>query len=76
MHNFNEPQVEWQHSPLDTLLGSTAQALSNTPSFFYELLYNEPVNFQGMKSLFQSITFSVMSYRREKQAERIILCLL
>ena len=76
MHGFDQPQVEWQDSPRDILLELTVGALSNTLEFFYELLYKQPVDFQGIKSPLHVIKFGAMRYQREDQAKRIILCLL
>ncbi|KAI4221274.1 MAG: hypothetical protein L6R36_007019 [Xanthoria steineri] len=76
MHGFDQPQVEWQDSPRDILLEGTAEALNNTLVFFYELLYKQPVDFQGIKSPLHVIKFGAMRYQREDQAKRIILCLL
>lgn len=76
MHGFDQLQVEWQDSPRDILLERTAQALSNTLDFFYELLYKQPVDFQGIKTPLHVIKFGAMRYQREDQAKRIVLCLL
>ncbi|KAI4090704.1 MAG: hypothetical protein LQ339_008284 [Xanthoria mediterranea] len=76
MHGFDQPQVGWQDSPRDILLERTAEALNNTLDFFYELLYKQPVDFQGIKSPLHVIKFGAMCYQREDQAKRIILCLL
>lgn len=76
MHGFDQPQVEWQDSPSDILLKLTVEALSNTLVFFDELLYKQPVEFQGIKTPLHVINFGAMRYQREDQAKRIILCLL
>ena len=67
-------ELEYQSTPMDLLLERSVEAVVLAPSFFYELLYSEPVT--GNKSPLQAIASNWLGFWREKQAERIALFLL
>ncbi|KAL8783280.1 MAG: hypothetical protein Q9213_004714, partial [Squamulea squamosa] len=68
-------QPQQPQSAFDILFERTALALANTPSFFYELLYHEPIIPKGAKhpNPLKAMMSSWMGFLREKQAERVVL---